>query len=60
MKKLLMLESTTFGNLLDVSGVRERGESMIQRFLAQASVFRRWLIYRRLGMKHICRKGWWW
>lgn len=55
-----MLESTTFGNLLDVSGVRERGESMIQRFLAQASVFRRWLIYRRLGMKHICRKGWWW
>lgn len=45
MKKLLMLESTTFGDLLDVSGVRERAESrMIQRFLAQASVFRKCLI----------------
>lgn len=46
MKKLLMQESTTFGDLLDVSGVRERAESrMIQRFLAQAPVFRRWFIY---------------
>lgn len=39
-EQLSMIESTRLGDLLDISGVRERKESrVIQRFLAQVFVF---------------------